>query len=336
MEKVFKKYNDIENSYRQAFIDKIVINGFSNELFHVEEKIHGANFQFNVDSNGITAGKRTAFISENEGFYSYKLVVEQYSEAILKLKNEVFPNHNIIVYGELFGGSYPHNDVPNDSRYAKVQKEIFYAPFEDFICFDIFVYNDNTDEHHYITKTERETLCNKYGIKSAVSLFSGTLESCLNYPNAFLTTIPKLYGLPDIENNICEGVVIRPEHDLRMKSGERPIIKNKNEKFTEKKCSGKIPKIAKDVPEHIVTMLNNIDEYINENRLNAMISKVGELKNTDFGLYIQLFSKDVYADFFKDYSEEFKTWEKADQKNFQKEVNQMVVTFLKENLLTKI
>ena len=72
-------------------------------MFHVEEKIHGANFQFNVDSNGITAGKRTAFIGETEGFYSYKLVVEKYSESIIKMKNEMFPNHNIIVYGELFG-----------------------------------------------------------------------------------------------------------------------------------------------------------------------------------------------------------------------------------------
>jgi Rnl2 family RNA ligase len=334
MTKEFKKYNDIENSYREAFIEKIVFSGLSKETFHVEEKIHGANFQFYVSNDETVCGKRTDFISDGEKFFSWKLVFEKYKNAVEQLRERYFKDYDIIVYGELFGGSYPHPDVPRDTKFSNVQKEIFYAPIQDFICFDIYIHSEN--EEAYIDTTKRNKLCEEFGIPYAKTLFTGTLEECLKYPNHFLTTIPKEYGLPDIEDNICEGVVIRPERDLRVRTGERAIVKNKNERFTEKKARVKTDKPIEELPEHIVTMIDNINQYINENRLNNMLSKIGEATPKDFGLYIQMYSKDVYQDFFKDYNEEFKNWEKSDQKKFQKEVNQIVVNFLKTNLLTKI
>ena len=50
-------------------------------------------------------------------------------------------------------------------------------------------------------------------------------EECLKYSNLFQTKIPEMYGLEPIENNIAEGVVIKPVKDLRFGNGQRVILK---------------------------------------------------------------------------------------------------------------
>lgn len=44
----FKKYNSIENSYRQKFLNYIVEQGKAAGEWTVSEKVHGANFSFVV------------------------------------------------------------------------------------------------------------------------------------------------------------------------------------------------------------------------------------------------------------------------------------------------
>ena len=67
----------------------------------------------------------------------------------------------------------------------------------------------------------------------AKTLFKGSLSDCLAYPNAFKTTIPGEYNLPELDGNTCEGVVIRPAQPHFLRNGSRVIIKNKNEKWAE-------------------------------------------------------------------------------------------------------
>lgn len=45
----FHSYPDIENAYRQSFIDKIREHGYGNILWCVIEKLHGANTQLNQE-----------------------------------------------------------------------------------------------------------------------------------------------------------------------------------------------------------------------------------------------------------------------------------------------
>jgi len=342
MTNIFKKFSSIENSYREKFIEKIEFAGLAKEFFHVEEKVHGANFQFNVSNDTIKAGARTHFVEEGDKFFNWKVVFDRHYDAITQMKAYYFPNNDIIVFGELYGGNYPHPDVPK-GKYGMVQKEIFYSPDVNFICFDILVI-DSVDvveeveyiKSHYINKLERDRLCEEHDIPYSKTLFRGTLYECLEQSNMFPTTISQRFGLPDIEGNTCEGVVIRPEDNICLPSGERPIIKNKNDKFTEKKVKVKV-KTKLVLSEPVQKMVDNINQYINENRLDAMKSKiVGELNPKDFGLYIKMFSQDVFEDFFKDYSDEFKTWEKGDKKILQKQVNTLIIQFLKTNLLPKI
>lgn len=341
VKKHFKKYDSIENSYQEKFIEKVVdalyckgINLKDDKIFHVEEKIHGANFQFHVSRDGdITPGKRTSFLGDDEKFFNWKEIFAKYKESILRLHEEEFKNLDIIVYGELYGGSYPHPEITNDSKWVRVQREIHYIPFEDFICFDIFLYDEN-EESYFLSKSKRDLLCTYYGIPFAETLFSGTLNECLKFPNDFITTIPDKFGLPKIDGNICEGVVIRPEMDLRVRTGERAIIKNKNAKFTEKKSKPREHRPQNDVPDFINEMLDNANDYITDARFDNMMSKIGDdISLRDFGKYIQMFSADLYEDFNKDYSGVMAGWEKNDKKTFQKLLNGILVKFLKGKIM---
>lgn len=46
--------------------------------------------------------------------------------------------------------------------------------------------------------------------------------------------IPEILGLPKLEKNLIEGMVIRPNRSVRNKNGDRVIIKKKNQDFLEK------------------------------------------------------------------------------------------------------
>lgn len=42
------------------------------------------------------------------------------------------------VYGELFGGCYPHKDVtPSKNKVKRIQKGVWYSPYVRFYAFDI-------------------------------------------------------------------------------------------------------------------------------------------------------------------------------------------------------
>jgi hypothetical protein len=61
----FKKYNSIENSYREKFLEKIKSIVPPTEKWVVTEKIHGSNFSFIYDVENLTCAKRTGLINEN-------------------------------------------------------------------------------------------------------------------------------------------------------------------------------------------------------------------------------------------------------------------------------
>ena len=53
----FRKYNSIENSYQLDFINAINEQGFQNQEYIVQEKVHGANICFITDGNQIVQEK---------------------------------------------------------------------------------------------------------------------------------------------------------------------------------------------------------------------------------------------------------------------------------------
>lgn len=296
----FKKFTSIENSYRQKEIQSIQIN-FPGAQFVVQEKIHGSNFSFWTDGETIRCAKRSGFIKENENFMDYEIVLDRHGKDILELfknlkeeKYLVEDLQELTLFGEIYGGTYPHPDVKALSV-TRIQKGVFYSPDVNFIAFDIKA-NGN-----YVPFKKFKAACMVGKIPFLDSIFEGTLEECLAVGNKYQTTLPAMHGLPEIENNTCEGNVIRPLDVLYFGNGQRVILKNKNEAFSEKKNKGgSAPKPPVEVPAHIQELQLEGVRYITENRLRNVLSKVGEVKQKDFGKLLGMFSKDVMEDFGKD------------------------------------
>ena len=114
-----------------------------------------------------------------------------------------------------------------------IQKGVFYAPDHEFYGFDIYVFTN--DGGYYLSVDHAEGLFESEGFFYAKPLFKGTLDECLAYPNEFQSKIAEWLGYPALEDNICEGIVIRPVTPHYLRTGSRALIKSKNARFAENK-----------------------------------------------------------------------------------------------------
>lgn len=301
----------------------------------VQEKVHGANTSFICDGKEVKFAKRTSILEENEKFYEYEELVESYRDKIFRVFDRIRLTHSnvssITVFGEMFGGKYPHKDVTANVKATLIQKGVFYAPEHEFYGFDIYINEDESGR--FLSIDEANEIFEAEGFIYARTLFRGTLQECLNYPNAFQSRIAEWMGLPPIDENICEGVVIKPVVPMYLRNGSRVIIKNKNATFAEKKSIKKRNKMySEPVPksEALMNLIDEVEAYVTENRLTNVVSHIGEVHfPKDFGKVMGLFSKDIIDDFLKEHSAEYVMLDKCEQKELNKEANKMATALVK-------
>ncbi|MEJ5102333.1 RNA ligase, Rnl2 family [Chryseobacterium sp. MYb328] len=333
---IFKTYNSIENAYQTRMIDQIRLQGFGDEVFIVQEKVHGANFSFFTDGKEIKIAKRTAFIEKDEKFYNAHQILEQYRKNVINLFQKVktiYPDvETVVIYGELFGGSYKHKEVEPVKDAIRVQAGIEYAPYNDFYAFDIKL-NGVT----YLDADIINSIFEEAGFFYAKTLFEGTLEEALRFPNVFNSKIPTWLGFPEM-NNMCEGTIIKTLKTRYFGNGARVILKNKNEKWIEKskmvKKENKIVQKQLHFSETAQNIWEEIQHYVTANRLNNVVSKIGEFEPKMIGKVIGLFAQDILEDFEKDFPAVFTTIEKDEQKKINKKLNSLVIDCIKEELMT--
>ena len=332
---IFKKYSSVENSFEEEYIEKVRWQMPSDLKYAVQEKVHGANASFLCDGNDIKFAKRTALIEADEQFYGYADVLAHYRDKILALTKDVMGKYpdttQVSIFGELFGGGYPHPDVPAIRNMVPVQKGVYYCPGHDFYGFDIYVVNGN--EGFFLPVEETDALFEKHGFFYAKTLFTGTLDECLAYPNAFITHIPEWLGLPPVEDNICEGIVIRPVVPMFLRNGTRVMIKSKNERFAEKKMrKGAGPSLNLDTSysDDMKELLSVIATFVTEPRLDNVISHIGEVQlPRDFGRLTGLYAKDVFEDFMKENSVAYNELERKEQKAINKELARLAAAMIR-------
>jgi len=322
----FKKYNSIENSYQDDFMRSIIEQGFGDLDYVVQEKVHGANLSFITDGQQILSAKRTELILEKEPFFNSNHVQEKYKDNILALftaVSEQFDTKTVTIFGEIFGGGYPHPNTPTDVSAKLVQRGIYYCPSNDFFAFDILI-----DNNTYLDVETASQLFEKCEFVFARTLFKGSLKDCLAYSNEFKTTIPLEYGLPELDGNICEGVVIRPTQPSFLRTGSRVLIKNKNEKWSEnnnfidKATLIQLLREEEELSEEASFLCEEVYKLITQNRLSNLISKIGDVNpDKDFGKILGLFNKDTLTDFFKTYKERYDSLEKSEGKSVNKFLN---------------
>ncbi|MGB1242189.1 MAG: RNA ligase, Rnl2 family [Chitinophagales bacterium] len=318
---MFKKYNSIENTYRTEFLNRIKGHGFWEDEFVVQEKTHGANLSYWTD-NGVDfyAGKRTGKIEEKEAFYNYEIILGELKPKFMRIWDSLKIKSpdllQMTIFGELIGGNYPHPEVTADKKAMKVQKGVYYSPQNHFYAFDILLNSEK-----YVDVEEANVYFEKEELLYAKTLFKGSFSECLEYRNSFPSTVPAILGLPEIEDNICEGVVIRPAITSYFNNGTRVILKNKNETWAERKQFRKSIRKEEQLPEKIVKLREAISTYVTENRLNNVLSKIGAVTLKDFGKVMGLFSKDIVEDFLKDYEEVVNDLEKQEWKSVKKSIS---------------
>lgn len=318
----FKKFPSLTNAYMTKFLAMIKEQGLG--LFDewvVYEKVHGSNFSLHYDGETLKAARRTSFLDEHEKFHGYKAVIETHREDIIKLWEVLGKPAHLAVYGELFGGSYAHKDV-QAIQTSRIQKGIEYCLDVRFFVFDISV-NDNI-----LGADSFKMLMKDSNFFEAKELFRGTLEECLEYGDTFQTTIPERLELPPIEDNICEGTVIKPILTTFI-GDNRVILKNKNDKWTEKAAAPKV-KVSDTYSEEVKAMIENVSRFVTENRLKNVVSKEAELELKDFGKLLKLFNTDIIEDFLKEYS--INDFSKVERSQITKSVNTFSAKMIRDNI----
>jgi Rnl2 family RNA ligase len=202
----------------------------------------------------------------------------------------------------------------------------------EFYGFDIYVVG--TDRKRYLPVDETNKFFEEGEIFYAKTLFRGTLDECLAYPNDFQSHIAEWLGLPPIESNICEGVVIRPSEPVFLRNGSRLLLKSKNSKFAEKKAVKKRQPalfVAPTYSEALNEQLTLTEAYVTENRLNNVISKIGHVSiPKEMGKLIGLFSKDILEDYLKEHASNYALIEKSEQKILNRHVNKQASDLIKK------
>ncbi len=332
---MFKKYNSIENTYREKQIEQVYFHEYHKENYVVQEKVHGANFSFITNGTNIEVAKRSGIIVKDENFNNYEYVLNKYEKAVKELFSLVKKAHpdteSISVFGELFGGNYQHSEVKKSKGMVKIQKGVFYSPENDFYAFDICI-----NQEEYLNVDEANTFFEEVKLFYAKTLFEGTFEECLKYPNEFNSKIADWLGLPKIEDNVCEGVIIKPIKSKRFNNGTRVIFKNKNEKWSERTNTRSGIRATKSIipfSDKEKVIVTNLLSYINKNRLMNVQSKLGDFTPKQTGKTIGLLSQDAFIDFKKDYEKEWSTIEKERQKLMTKTLNREATTLVKKVLL---
>lgn len=143
----FKKYSSIENSFIREYMEYVVAETPPDLEYVVQEKVHGANTSFLCDGEEVRFAKRTAILEDNEQFYDYPELLDRYKERVLKLFADIKAKYpevtHISVFGEMFGGRYPHNEVKANHKAGPIQKGVFYTPGHEFYAFDIYLFSED-------------------------------------------------------------------------------------------------------------------------------------------------------------------------------------------------
>ena len=111
-----------------------------------------------------------------------------------------------------------------------------------------------------------------------------SFEEAISFKIGFVTHLPTQFKLPPIDDNLAEGVVIKPMQNLHLsikKGFKRVIVKRKIAKFSERKAIGSPPK-KKTQKDTTYTTSNNFEllkyeifALVTNQRLDNAISKIG-------------------------------------------------------------
>ena len=327
MTKQFTKFPSLENTYRQKEIDKIIMMDIKDKWV-VTEKVHGANFSFWVYKNlesgkiDINCAKRSGWIDEAEKFFNYKLVLEKYRPMLEKLRNDLLDD--FVIYGEMYGGN--------------IQSGMCYKLEQDFVAFDMRRINADESLSLPLDKLTTLTLVNDYNIPVTplIGVYD-SFEEALAIEESFTSKLIREDFNGKEEHKEAEGVVIEPDTAVYETNGSRVYFKKKTKRFLEK---GGKPNIKHKSPvilqESVKVKLEEALVFLNRNRFESVVSKIGEVTIKDIGKVMGLLTQDIVVDMEKDLEQDVDSWfeTKGEKQLFMKNLQKTAQDFVKPILLS--
>ena len=327
MSKQFTKFPSLENTYRQKEIDKIIMMDIKDQWV-VTEKVHGANFSFWVYKDqetkniSIKCAKRSGWIEEDEKFFNYKSILEKYRPMLEKLRGDVLDD--FVIYGEIYGGN--------------IQSGMCYSLEQDFVAFDMRWINNDESLSLPLDKLTTLTLEVDYNIPVTplIGVYN-TFEEALAVEESFTSKLIRQgFDGKDI-NKEAEGIVIEPNNPVYEPNGSRVYLKKKTKRFLEK---GGKPNIKHKSPvvlqESVQSKLDEALVFLNRNRFESVVSKIGEVSIKDIGKVMGLLTQDIVVDMEKDLEQGVDLWfeTKGEKQLFMKNLQKIVQDFIKPILLS--
>ena len=327
MLKEFTKFPSLENTYRQKEIDKIVMMEIKDQWV-VTEKVHGANFSFWVYKNvetkeiDIKCAKRSGWIEEDEKFFNYKSVLEKYRPMLEKLRGDVLDN--FVIYGELFGGN--------------IQSGMCYSLEQDFVAFDMRWINEDGSLSSPLSKLTTLTLEKDFNIPVTplIGVYD-TFEEALAVEESFTSKLIRQDFDGKEGHKEAEGVVIEPNNAVYEPNGSRVYLKKKTKRFLEKGGKANIKhKVPMLLQESVQLKLDEALLFLNNNRFDSVVSKIGEVSIKDIGKVMGLLTQDIVVDMEKDLEQSVDLWfeTKGEKQLFMKNLQKVVQDFVKPILLS--
>jgi len=229
------------------------------------EKIHGAHLLIDVDAKTVRFGKRKGWLHENEPFFGWQLLRGGLRETAREAFDLV-DARRLVLYGELFGGHYPHPQV-TDKGLTPVQTGVWYAPDLRWALFEARA------DDEYLSWSECASLAAAIGVTTPPLVARGTKAQIDAMSERFPSRMAVSLGLPLLgDGNLAEGLVVKP--DVRMAvvtyaASKRKIAEMREARFDDSQPWN--PERPMDLP----MLANWAERLTNGPRLASAASKVG-------------------------------------------------------------
>ena len=279
----YPSYDKIASSLeRWVGDDTAAMRALRSASFVVTEKIHGANLCIASDGEQVKVGKRKEWLAPHDPFFGYRRAIDPLHDNVRALAAAL--GARTFVYGELFGGGYPHPDVEPVSGLLPVQTGVWYAPDLAFLAFDVRVLEG--ERYRWLAFDEARERLSEAGIGAVMPLMRGIYADAIAFALGFDSTIPARLGLPALAegSNPAEGVVITPAAPVAVRGRLeplRPVIKRKlpafeeDARFHKAKAAPDVARIEGALP----SLMSLASDLACEPRLDAAVSKLGRVED---------------------------------------------------------
>jgi Rnl2 family RNA ligase len=235
------------------------------------EKIHGAQVVVGVDGGSVSIGKRKAWLRNDEPFFGWQMLRPTLELAGRRVREALGNAGEVWLYGELFGGGYPHPDVAPVPGLVPVQTGVWYAPSLAYAVFDIVHAMPERGPSFLAHERVRE-LAQANGLLTPPLLGRGRPQELERLPVRFPSLVPALLGLPALADNFAEGYVLKPAQAAAFAS--RPAVKRKIPEFSEQRFD-ESSAFDPNAPLSREDLFLVADGLMNPARLASARSKVG-------------------------------------------------------------